>query len=525
MNYILSRLNKIINTKVFIYSLFFIILLIMSYRFNYHKIIKYRPQAIHSWRQTDCASQALNYANRDINFFKPQLHCQLSDDYTTGYCTEEFPIFYYTVGVLYKIFGFHEFIYRFLVILIYFIGLFYLFKTFNLFISNKYLSMVLAFFSFISPVIIFYTNNFLLNVPALAFTFIGWYYFMLFYKDKAVKHFYIALALFAIASLLKLSEAMSLFVLIGLLIFERMPFIKFKNSKEFIFDKFFKYLLIILLPFLSIFLWYLYANYYNNLHKQMYYLFQFNPIWEMDLQAIKLVWLNITERWYNEYFNPIMYKVFLACIFFAIIFFKKASKAFLTILLFYIIGSFGFAMLWYSNLKEHDYYTISFYILPFFLLIIPFQIINNFLKTIKNNIIKTTSYTIIICGLGLLLVQNINYSHQKIIERYNWSYFPESSYRDLFYIKDYLKQIGVKPDDKFIVFPDFSTCYSLYLIDQPGWTNFLTDYNPKSINKYIEKGAKYIITIDTESLQYKSLKPYLTNQIGERGAVKIFKIN
>jgi len=74
----------------------------MSYRFNYHKIINYRPQAIHSWRQTDCASQALNYANKDINFFKPQLHCLLSDNYTTGYCTEEFPILYFTVGVFIK---------------------------------------------------------------------------------------------------------------------------------------------------------------------------------------------------------------------------------------------------------------------------------------------------------------------------------------------------------------------------------------------------------------------------------------
>lgn len=525
MNSILGRINKIINTKVFIYSLFFIVLIIMSYRFNYHKIINYRPQAIHSWRQTDCASQALNYANRDINFFKPQLHCQLSDNYTTGYCTEEFPVFYYTVGILYKIFGFHEFIYRFLVILVYFIGLFYLFKMFNLFISNKYLSMVLALFSFVSPVIVFYTNNFLLNIPALAFTFIGWYFFMLFYKDKLNKHFYITLTLFALASLLKLSEAMSLFVLIGLLVFERIPFIKFKKNKELIFDKFFKSLLFLFVPFILIAAWYIYANYYNNMHKQMYYLFQFNPIWSMDMQSIKLVWQNITERWYYQYFNPIMYKVFLACVFTAIIFFKKANKAFLTILLFYIIGSLGFAMLWYSNLKEHDYYTISFYILPFFLLIIPFQIINNFLMTFKNNAIRISSYAIIICGLAFLLVQNINYSHKKIIERYNWQYFPESSFRDLFYIKDYLKEIGIKTEDKVIVLPDMSTCYSLYIIDQPGWTNFLFDYNPEILKKYIEKGAKYFIIVGSEPFQQELLKPYLTNQIGERGAIRIFKIN
>ncbi len=525
MNSVLSRIYKIINTKVFVYSLLFIVLLIMSYRFNYHKIIKYRPQAIHSWRQTDCASQALNYANKDFNFFKPQLHCLLSDNYTSGYCTEEFPIFYYTVGILYKIFGFHEFIYRFLVILVYFIGLFYLFKLFNLFISNKYLSIVLTLFSFISPVIIFYTNNFLLNVPALAFTFIGWYYFMLFYKDNEVKHFYIALALFAIASLLKLSEAMSLFVLIGLLVFERIPFIKFKDSKEFIFDKFFKFLLILLLPFLSIFLWYLYAYYYNNMHKQMYYLFQFNPIWSMDWPSIKLVWQNITQRWYYEYYKPVMYLIFIICFFISIVFIKRTNKAFLTIFLFYIIGSFGFAMLWFSNLKEHDYYTISFFIVPFFLLLISFQVMDNYLKNLKNKTIKISSYSFLICALAFLLIQDINYAHKKIIERYNWQYFPESSYKDLFYIKDYLKEIGIKPNDKVIVLPDMSTCYSLYIIDHPGWTNFLFDYNPEILKKYIEKGAKYFIIVGSDPLQQETLKPYLTNQIGEQGAIKIFKIN
>ncbi|PIP53690.1 MAG: hypothetical protein COX07_09345 [Bacteroidetes bacterium CG23_combo_of_CG06-09_8_20_14_all_32_9] len=525
MNIFLERLNKIIKSKIFIYSLFIIILLVMSYRFNYHKIINYRPQAIHSWRQTDCASQALNYANKDINFFKPQLHCLLSDNYTTGYCTEEFPILYFTVGVLYKIFGFNEFIYRFLVILVYFIGLFYLFKTFNLFISNNYLSMVLTFFSFISPVIIFYTNNFLLNVPALSFTFIGWYYFMLFYKEKKGKHFYIALVLFALASLLKLSEAMSLFVLIGLLVFERIPFIKFKQNKELIFGNFLKSFLLLLIPFFLIFSWYLYASYYNESHKQMYYIFQFNPIWSMDMQSIKLVWENITARWYYEYFDPIMYKVFLACVILAMILFKKASKAFLTILLFYIIGSLGFAMLWYSNLKEHDYYTISFFIAPFFLLLITFQVMDDFLKNLKNKTIRILSYSILIFGLVFLLIQNINYDHKKIIERYNWQYFPDSSFKDLFFIKDYLKEIGVTSDDKVIVLPDMSTCYSLYIIDQPGWTNFLFDYNPEILKKYIEKGAKYIIIVGSEPLQQEVLKPFLTNKVGEQGDITIFKVN
>jgi hypothetical protein len=524
MNSFLSRAVKIISSKIFVYSLFLIVLLVMSYRFNYHKIINYRPQAIHSWRQADCASQALNYANRDFNFFKPQLHCLISDDYTTGYCAEEFPIFYYAVGVLYKIFGESEFIYRFLVILVYFIGLFYLFKTFNLFVSNKYLSIVLALFSFISPVIIFYTNNFLLNVPALAFTYIGWYFFMLFYKEKKNKHFYISIIYFALASLLKLSEAMSLFVLMGLLVFERIPFIKFKNNKELIFNKFFKFLVLLLIPFFVVILWYVYANYYNNIHKQLYYLFQFNPIWSMDLASIKLVWLSITERWYIQYYNPVMYKVFLGCVISAIIFYKRVNKAFVTIFILYSIGSFCFAMLYFSNLKEHDYYTISFFIIPFFLLLIPFQIIESFLKNVKNDSIKIISYSVIICGMSLLLVQNINYSHKKIIDRYNWQYFPESTYRDLFYIKDYLKQLGIKPEDKFIAFPDASTCYTLYLIDQPGWTNFLICNDPKAVNNMIEKGAKYIITVGTEPFQHEGLKPFLTNQIGERGAVRIFNI-
>ena len=107
--------------------IFIIILLILSFTYNFQNILTLRPQGIHQWRQCDCLSITFNYFQDGNPFLKPAMH-NLADD-GTGQTASDFPGLYYFVAQLWKVFGFHEYIFRIVTLLLSFLGLFALFKT------------------------------------------------------------------------------------------------------------------------------------------------------------------------------------------------------------------------------------------------------------------------------------------------------------------------------------------------------------------------------------------------------------
>ena len=67
------------------------------------------PRGVHQWRQTDCASIALNYFQDSPGFFHPQEHNLTGEN---GATVSEFPVLYYLDAQLYRLFGPHELIMR-----------------------------------------------------------------------------------------------------------------------------------------------------------------------------------------------------------------------------------------------------------------------------------------------------------------------------------------------------------------------------------------------------------------------------
>ena len=157
---------------------FLVILASMSLAYSYQEILFKRPQSVHYWRQADCASLALNYYQHGMNFFEPQTHNLTSNGGKSGNtCTSEVPLLYYSVAVLYHLFGYHEYIYRLLNTLLFFTGLYYLFRLFSNVLKSQFWSTLLPLLFFTSPVLVYYGNNFLSNTTALSMVMIGWYHF------------------------------------------------------------------------------------------------------------------------------------------------------------------------------------------------------------------------------------------------------------------------------------------------------------------------------------------------------------
>lgn len=508
--------------------LFVILLLTVSSFYKYEEIVFKKPQSIHKWRQSDCASIALNYYQNGMHFFHPETNNLTSDGGNTGKCcTSEVPILYYSVACFYKIFGHHDYIYRILNTFIFFTGLFFLFRLLHYVLKDIFWAISITLLFFTSPVLVFYGNNFLTNSSALAFSIIAWYFFIRFLFESKQKWFYIAIICFFIAAAFKVTALFSVVAITGIYILELFNLGKFNEGiklfnqpKHFIF------------PLLSIFIligaWIVYANNYNKQHDCSYFSTTIFPIWSLEKSEIKEIAIHIKDMWLDQYFHKSVL-LFIICSFIFIIFsFKKNCKFLLYCILFILFEEIAYVLFEFWTFSDHDYYTIEMYILPILILISAFDILKRHYSKIVNSLISKIVFSV-------FLIFNIYYAQAKMDERYNsWmNDYPQN--KDLYSITPYLRQIGLTPNDTIISIPDGSHA-SLYLMNQKGWTEYVdahfnkgipTPYNHDSIGiqNSINKGAKYLIINGIEELHKKPyLQSYCKNIIGHYNNILIFQL-
>lgn len=512
------------------YNLFFFLSLgIISIYYHYHEYLFYRPQSIHAWRQADCASLALNYYQGEMDFFQPEVHNLTSDNGTTGYCaTSEIPVLYYLSASLYHVFGYHESIIRIINTLIYFLGLFYLFRLLLYISRNHYWSLVMSLFFFASPVLVYYGNNYLTNVSAFSFALMGWFYFFRYTREKKKSFLLGSLLLFLLAGTFKITALFSLFAITGYLIFLKIKIIKPGKS---IFLK--KKAWIItggsILVVLIVGAWIYYAHKYNKCHDCYYFSTTIFPIWTLDWESISRIVTHIYKRWMNDYFHFSVHLLYLIALVIILVNVRKANKFHGYILLLLFLQAFVYIMLQFWTFRDHDYYTINLNIIPVFIVITAFGI----LKDHHPAILQSLVIKIII---GILLLFNIYHTRKTVAARYENNANDYYHTRESIYtITPYLREKGIFPSDKVIYVPDGSHV-ALYLMNQPGWTRY-TDkrfnrdepimYNSDSsgIASSIRKGAKYMVI---NQLQDLYLHPYLqdfaTNLVGRYGKALVFDL-
>lgn len=509
--------------------IFILTLLLVSLFYGYQHIIFKRPQSIHKWRQADCASIALNYYQGGMHFFQPEVNNLTSDGGTSGKCmTSEFPLLYYSSAVLYKIFGYHDFLFRLLNTLIFLLGLYYLFKSILLLSNDTFWSVALTLLIFSSPVLVYYGNNYLSNSAAFAFTLIGWYYFLSFLIEKRIKLFYISLFIFFLAALLKVTALFSLLAIIGVYLLE---WLKVKRSAD-ISGSFIKksyFIVPVLLALLLTGSWLFYAHYYNTLHQCTYFSTTIFPIWNYDSDAIHTILKQISNNWGSQYFHPSVYILLLFVVGYFIMYRTTSSMLFINLTFIILAEEIIYFLLQFWTFRDHDYYTIDMFILAVMIL---FTGIST-LKVKHHAVLKSVWLK---TGFALLLGFNIYYAHVKLDERYSDKINDFKKNEDLYTITPYLRSIGISANDTVISIPDGSHV-SLYLMNQKGWTEYIEanfnrgaryHYNADSlaVSESIKKGAKYMIVNGIGELYAKPyLQSFCTFLLGNYNNVLIFELN
>lgn len=523
---------KIFNpkkSKKYTYHILFLLLIsVISIFYNYQNQLFFRPQSIHAWRQADCASITLNYYQSNSNFFKPQVHNLTSDKGQSGYCaTSEIPILYYSVSLLYRMFGTHEFFIKLINFVILFLGLFYLFKTINYLTNQVFWAISFSVLFFTAPVLIYYGNNFLTNVSALSFAIIGLYFFVRFYTEKKKKLLYKALVFFLLAGMFKITALMIFIAIIAYFMIEQIKIINIKNK---IFLNSIKpFILITSFIFLILGAWIYYVSTYNNCHDCYYFSTTIFPIWDMTPEKISNLITRVREFWLDDYFNKSVHILFILMFAFIMFNIKKIKPLNLIILIFLLLQSIVYVLLQFWTFYNHDYYVINQYIVPIFIVIVFSELMNaNYKKVFNNRYVKI--------GFVFFLIFNIYHAESKVSERYsNWKNKYYKNNIDIYSITPYLREIGIKYSDKTIYIPDRSNV-SLYLMNQIGWTQYADArfnrgeavlYNRDSVGvkKSINNGAKYLIVRNVEQLsKFKYLQTFATNLVGKYNNVLIFDL-
>lgn len=529
MRVILSLIKK--------YKLLFF-LTVLFFMFGFPIILSEGPYGMHIWRQADCVSIADNYFTNELNFWEPEIHNYISDDWTSGKTAGEFPILYYIVAILWDVFGKSEGLFRILVFSLNVIGFYYLFKVLKSIIKIDFWAFCITLCFFSSPILLYYGSSFLTNVPAFSLAIIGWYNFHRFYTQKQVFYLYISLMFFVIAGLLKITAFISGIALFGLFGIELIQKL-FKYEPK-VFHSIYKCIFPFLLSFIILFSWYkIFIDYYTNIHYGKYTFNDFWPIWEMSSDKVVEAWNFFLEISFFQIMNPLMWVLFIIGLIVSFLGFKKIGIGYSILLLGIFTGTVLYILCWFNSLLDHDYYLINLTILPLFSVLGLIL----YLKEKKERWMHSKKAKWLV---GIITVFSILYGANNLRMRYAdkmtyWKGFSHvfNSNKEVGFwkfnarnrkgnavreIEGYLEEIGVGNSDLVICASDPSFCVELYLINRKGWTNMNINNSAQRIDKFIQKGAKFLIVSNPKDLNKEHLQNYLNEKIGEINGVNIYKL-
>jgi len=473
-----------------------IILFAFALLYRYPERAFQRPQSIHKWRQSDCASLARNYYQGGMHFFQPETHNLTSEGGTSGRAyTSEIPLLYYSVAFLYRVLGPHEWIYRILNTLLFLLGLFFLAKTFRLTGRDPVWSVLLALLFFTSPVLVYYGNNFLTNSTELAFSFMGWYFFLLFREQAKSRWFFLSMVLFFLGASMKITAFFSFFAIGLTLLAEITGLAKFGGERK-LYPKPAAMLGVMAFVFATVLAWILYAHFSNKAIRCTYFSTVLFPIWDLDRAKILDVLRSVKELWLFDYFHLSLLVFHALLAVFVLWNYRRLPLFWRWVLPFTVLEALVYVLFQFRTFADHDYYTIGLFIVPALFLMAALELVGrDHPRLLRSVWIKGL--------MALLLLFNIFYARGRAEERYGPLVNDYSAYRDVYTLEPYLRELGLTWKDTVVSIPDRSHA-TLYLMNQKGWTEY-TDasfnrgewirYNndPAALQASIKRGASYLI--------------------------------
>lgn len=507
----------------------------------YNKALFYRPGGIHQWRQTDCLSITKNYYEEGMHFFEPKIHF-LGAANMQGKAVSECPILNYSVAALWKLFGEHEFVYRLLEYLIFIGSMFVLFNT----LFRRHQSLLLSFFSvgFIitSPLLVYYSFNFIADVPALSLSIICFCLFYDFYLERKTHYFYLALLAGTFAVLMKASALVPLSVL---LFFSCADLVGlsglFKTEK--LFAKKLPVILVILASLTLIIAWYKYAIYYNNNNKNNIFLLTVLPVWELNEEEIISNLRSLFNIHFPVFLNRAMFFLFFVLVIYVAAHFKSLNTYLKYSFVFGGLFFISYLFFFFQVFNVHDYYLSNLMVFPVITLFCFCHIItqttfftNNtrfFVSIVALLIVFNAIYAAAVFRLRLVKDDHLVFwypftsqEEKNLADYLFWDY--SNGIKKIENFRPTLRKHGITREQRVLSIPDQSINISLYFLDQKGLTIARHDVVKDStvVEHFLETNFDFVVLSDTtlkKELSFKRASAQLEHFFSE-GGVEVFKV-
>lgn len=519
--------------------LFTIVFVIACLLYNYPHTMQFGPRGIHQWRQSDCYSIAVNYYEENRPFLQPAMHW-CTEDGVSAQAVSEMPLLNYSVAMLWKIFGKHDWIYRMLETLILFLGLFALFRIFEDLTKNSIWALLLTQLVFTSPLLAYYGNSFTPDVPAFSVALMGLYAFLKQYRTGQRKWIIAAYTLFLIAGLLKISSLLIFFSIGGIFVLERLKWLKTEAP---VFKMPWWHAGGFLVVIAVTYFWYSYATRYNEAHGSGGLLLTgILPFWDItDPKAPTYIARALFQELMREYFNLPILCILLCLAFGLLLNFRRNNRALSFMVLFGLIGMALFIVLFFQVFNVHDYYLTNMLMLAVLILGAAAAFMHKqYPAVLQARTLRWMVLLLIVFSTWHTAIHTrLKYSYIDPLVMNSWMVSGDEYERmhglhtgyelhlnNCHNITPTLRKLGIKREDKVISIPDGSINVSLALMDQKGFSEF--GYSDRSgtdrIEHFIKLGAKYLVVNDLYITNEEWLKPFLGHRMGDHDLARIYDL-
>ncbi len=479
---------------------FSLALVFVYYGIDFHKLLFMRPLGEHAWAQIDRASIALLYFQDNVNFLLPQTHNMALN--SSGIAIGEFPMQPYFVSLLYKCFGFNEYLYRGTVLSVSIVGFYMAFLIANKLIINKFLCLIVSLCWMLSPNIIYYSTGFLPDTFALSLFLAGFYFLIHSFPVISMKNL-LFFVFFSTFSLLEKSSVLFIYMPVCMGIFLHLI------SKNIDWGAILRKCLVLLLPLLVCFTWIFYAIHIQKKYQSNVFLLK--PKLPLSLNDFVDISIQFAGK-LSDFYPFFIYGILFLVLMYLMKNIKNVPVIFSTI----ILGSMASWLIFFIALSRqawfHGYYHIPFQFIPFVLLLTAAM---QFEKSEMSARMKSI--------YPFFLVLTFYFGFSSISD-----YFSKKAFHHDLINKDWLDgglaldQMGIGKNNRIVTCCDHSYNISLYLLNRRGWNITGESWDYFVDNAFNE--CEFLVLTDEAVLTKKSVKKYVGPFVGQHGSILVFKI-
>lgn len=471
-----------------------------------YNILPLRPQSVHQWAQCDRASVAWNYYKGYADFFHPRVN---NTDNGTGITGLEFPIVQYFVSVLYRLFGFHEWLYRLTTLIVFTLGAISVFKLSYYFLKDKLLGLLIMLLYVCSPLLTFYSCSFIPDIYSLSFAMMGWSLLTRYTEYSSGTLLWRWFLALTVACLIKPNSMIHLPVMWMFL---------YRNDiwtwkTPFRYTGYF-----VAIAGLSI-VWYMYASWLSKTYQSGVFLLEMRP--PRSWQEVMDVWERVSKDWLERIYHPVLLLLILAVGIAFLFILNPVKNKLSSYAVLMLAGAMGFLSLMLLQLSYHDYYIITMFPAIVFLIMVIGEGLRFVMK--KQGTLVFGCLLLVSVGVEFYFAKtHLRTSHKKD----NWKY--GGLYNDKYFHADqFLKEVGITENDQVIIVFDHSPNIALYLLGMRGVSIPYRNLK-ETIMGYLHTGRfKYILYNTQSRITELSFEPtdYPIVPLAEQDGIQIFKVS